>query len=114
MTLIFRFMVLALAVGVTPANADNIFADGQRLLDVCQNQDHEWQKGYCDGYIDAVADAMRYLQKRADWCPPDSAVTPEMKNVVVKWLVDIPTIWRSYAGVTYVRDAIEGAWRCQR
>jgi hypothetical protein len=113
MTLISRFVVLALVAGVTPAKADNIFADGQRLLDVCQNQNYEWQKGYCDGYIDAVADAMRYLQKRADWCPPDSAVTPEIKTVVVNSLVNIPSIWRTYAGVTYVRDAIEAAWRCQ-
>ena len=113
MTLIFRLIVLALVVGVTPANANNIFADGQRLLDVCQNQNSEWQKGYCDGYINAVADAMRYLQKSADWCPPDSAVTSKIKTVVVNSLVHIPSIWRTYAGVTYVRDAIEAAWHCQ-
>lgn len=114
MTLISRFVVLALVAGVTPAKADNIFADGQRLLNVCQSQNVEWQKGYCDGYINAVADAMRYLQKGADWCPPDSAVTSEIKTVVVNSLVNIPSIWRTYAGVTYVRDAIENAWRCQR
>jgi hypothetical protein len=107
-----RFVVAGLMVaGVTAAQAQRVSkVDGNHLLTYCTAK----STTPCDAYLDGVGDGIEGEGRaRADACIPKSVTTPQMRDVVVKYLRGNPQTRQMPAGVLVTR-AFSAAFPCPK
>jgi Rap1a immunity proteins len=101
-------LVVALA---WPAHSANVFESGNDLLTACLGDGQ--QRMFCYGYIEAVADTMKYFrQVGVPECPPSYAIARQVRDVVVNSLIAHPAD-RHYTAVSLAIDAFKAAWGCE-
>jgi hypothetical protein len=90
-------------------------ATGHLLLKICRGG-NAGQIGYCLGYISGISDGITTLQmlKPPNWtpiCKPDWLTDRQLRDVVVKYLVDHPEERHEPISLLTVL-AMRSAWPC--
>ena len=94
----------------SPAWAD--FNNGNTLLTIC-NEDNAVFWGNCGGYIEAVSDVLSHgvaiAGRKA--CPPGQATGGQVRDIVVRFLVNHPEE-RHFSAESLVAKALSEAFPC--
>jgi hypothetical protein len=104
-------MVLgATGMGVSAAQAQRVSKiDGNKLLGYCSSK----ATIGCDAYLDGIADGIEAGGRaKAEACIPAAVTTPQMRDVVVKYLRNNPQTREMKAGVLATK-AFAAAFPCK-
>lgn len=95
------------------------FKDGNTLLAECREAesrpaDQHFQRGFCLGYIEGIADYLELVRERSGLqpCVPDAATAGQLKDVVINALMTQPAD-RNIDAALLAMNAISKAWHCQ-
>jgi hypothetical protein len=95
------------------------FKGGNTLLAECRETesrpaDQQFQRGFCLGYIEGIADYLELVRERSGLqpCVPDAATAGQLKDVVINALMTQPAD-RNIDAALLAMNAISKAWHCQ-
>jgi hypothetical protein len=99
---------------VPPAKA-RVFESGNDLLGICQSP-LDADKSACSAYVVGVVDLISVLQGWDTWkykavCIPEKAINGQVRDVVVKYLVENPAE-RDRSAAALIMLAVTAAWGC--
>jgi hypothetical protein len=110
-----RLAAMAAAVVLACLSA-SVRADtpGNELLDYCTSQDAS-ERGYCYGYVNAIAEAERRPAGFNGWynCLPAESTRKQLVDVVKRWLDQHPE-QRHYSAAGLIAQALSEAFPCKR